>query len=759
MKHSLKKYRKNLAAVVIILALSAVAIASHMTGLLNNIEFRLYDFRINRLAFPYTSRPHPNNIYMVLVDDASLEWAQRERDWGWPWPRQAYAEFLDYLNLGNPKAVAFDIIFSEPSIYDRARHEEVDDASFAEAAKNLGKVVQGIQFSSSPGRATAWPAGLDKPHFKLDSFDSIISRFSLNADGAALSSALFPIDEIRDSAAVIGSFTGIADSDNIIRRGRLFTFFDGKAVPGLAAASLIASGHDENIGYDAEKKLIRWGEYAIPIDNEGKTSLRFRGVPQDVYPSKSMSAVLQSAADYAAGLGPSLPPDYFDDYYVFVGLYAQGLFDIFATPIASVYPGMGVHITMLDNMLMNDFLTRIPDWTEALIIAATVILVVLLVLFSSRIIVSVTGLVLCLAALFIAGFWTFSIGWWIPLVAPLAATLLAFITATLYNFGTEGKDKRFIKSAFSRILSPKVIDQIISDPSQLKLGGERRKMTAIFTDIQRFSSIASELQDEYGEDGPNVLVNLLNLYLTEMSNIVLENGGTIDKYEGDAIISFFGAPVWMENHAAQACRSALLMKKREQEIVEKIMNPEGQFCVPLSKLIKDNVLRKERPIFTRLGLNTGDMVVGFMGTPAKMDYTIMGNAVNLAARLEGVNKQYDTHGILISEYTHDQIGDEFVTRPLSRVTVVGIPVPLRLYELLGFKGEASAEKLDMLSVWENAFKAFESRNFMEAKSIFSTVYQKDPEDSPAKLYISRCEKYIATPPPPEWDGVDNLMEK
>jgi adenylate cyclase len=153
------------------------------------------------------------------------------------------------------------------------------------------------------------------------------------------------------------------------------------------------------------------------------------------------------------------------------------------------------------------------------------------------------------------------------------------------------------------------------------------------------------------------------------------------------------------------------------------------------------------------------MVVGFMGTPSKMDYTIMGNAVNLTARLEGVNKQYDTHGILISEYTKNQIGDDFVTRPLSRVTVVGIPVPLRLYELLEFKAEASSEMLEMIEIWEGAFKAFENQDFETAKKIFADTCKKNPEDTPAQLYLKRCEKYIVTPPPPGWNGVDNLMEK
>ena len=256
-----------------------------------------------------------------------------------------------------------------------------------------------------------------------------------------------------------------------------------------------------------------------------------------------------------------------------------------------------------------------------------------------------------------------------------------------------------------------------------------------------------------------MLVNLLNLYLTEMSNIVIANGGTIDKYEGDAIIAFFGAPIWMEDHAAAACRSAIKMKKREKELKNIIMNPEGEFSKPLSKLIEDKVIRAERPLYTRLGINTGDMVVGFMGTPKKMDYTIMGNSVNLAARLEGVNKQYDTRGILISEYTRDLLGDEFIVRPLSRVTVVGIPVPLRLYELYELASEATPELLTMVKYWEQAFKVYEGKNFAEAKKYFAEVYRKDPEDMTAKLYIERCEKYAAVPPPANWNGVDNLTEK
>jgi adenylate cyclase len=287
-------------------------------------------------------------------------------------------------------------------------------------------------------------------------------------------------------------------------------------------------------------------------------------------------------------------------------------------------------------------------------------------------------------------------------------------------------------------------------------------MTAIFTDIQRFSSISEGLQKAYERDGPKELVNLLNLYLTEMSNIVLANHGTIDKFEGDAIIAFFGAPIYTEKHASLACRTAIQMKKAEAEMTARIMDPAGRFYSVLNQLIEKRIIRPERPLYTRVGINSGEMVVGNMGTPSKMDYTIMGNAVNLAARLEGVNKQYDTGGILLSEYTKDKLGeDEFVLRPLSRVRVVGISTPLRLYELLDLRETAPAELLEKVKAWDAALGAYEDKNFSAALTGFTAINQKDAQDLVARLYIGRCEQYLKTPPSDEdWDdGVDNLSSK
>jgi class 3 adenylate cyclase/CheY-like chemotaxis protein len=293
-----------------------------------------------------------------------------------------------------------------------------------------------------------------------------------------------------------------------------------------------------------------------------------------------------------------------------------------------------------------------------------------------------------------------------------------------------------LKNAFSRYLSPEVVDEIIQDPSKLNLGGEKREMTVIFTDIQGFSTIAEQLE-------PVRLVSLLNLYLSTMSAIITENRGTIDKYEGDAVIAFFGAPLHQEDHAALACRSALQMKEAERMLNKKILEE----C--LSPL----------PFFTRIGINSGSMVVGNMGSENKMNYTVMGNAVNLAARLEGVNRQYRTGGILISEYTKSAAGQEFLCRSLDRVRVVGISSPLRIYEVIGFREGASPASFERLAAWEKAVELFEDRQFEKSEEIFDSLAKADASDETAKIYISRCRAFIAAPPPDDWDGVNNLTQK
>jgi len=326
-------------------------------------------------------------------------------------------------------------------------------------------------------------------------------------------------------------------------------------------------------------------------------------------------------------------------------------------------------------------------------------------------------------------------GVYLPMLGPLIMLSLSFLTISGIKFlKTEG-EKSFLRNAFSRYLSADVIKQIIDNPDRLNLGGEKKELTAVFTDIKGFSTISEQLD-------PTDLVKLLNQYLTAMSDTILDLKGTIDQYEGDAIIAFFGAPIEQFDHAYRACLSAVRMKRMERDLNERFME-NGMSPSPLQ---------------TRVGINTGEMVVGNMGTLQKMDYTIMGNSVNLAARLEGVNKQYGTW-ILMSEQTRNAAGESFATRQLDRVRVVGIHEPVRLYELIDETEHMDSNTREGLDTFHAALELFEERDWEEAEKLFRAATKLLPEDGPSLFYIERCRKFVSSPPAENWDGVFNLTLK
>jgi len=419
-----------------------------------------------------------------------------------------------------------------------------------------------------------------------------------------------------------------------------------------------------------------------------------------------------------------------------IGRVDTGTTDIAVNPFHSDYINVGTHGVVLDTILTKSFITPLPFlWSVIFTLLYVPLVLICISGFKPgpRAVLGIAGIVLafCLPlGLFIAKRIFFG-----PLGAILAMAC-SVIVREIAAFVSSEREKQFIRRAFSTYLSAGVVAEIIADPSKLNLGGEKREMTAIFTDIQGFSGISEQLD-------PVNLVRLLNKYLTAMSNIIMENQGTIDKYEGDAIVAFFGAPLHMADHAALACRSALMMKRAERELNATLVAEK------LSPL----------PLYTRLGLNTGDMVVGNMGAENKMDYTIMGNAVNLAARLEGVNKQYRTGGILISEFTHAQAGDAFLYRRLDRVRVVGINTPVRLYELTGMADNVDEDERVFYRTWNEAMDLFEQRQFGEAADLFATMVKWRPHDGVPPLYANRCAAFLKKPPAQDWDGVFNLSEK
>jgi class 3 adenylate cyclase len=292
-----------------------------------------------------------------------------------------------------------------------------------------------------------------------------------------------------------------------------------------------------------------------------------------------------------------------------------------------------------------------------------------------------------------------------------------------------------MRQAFSTYLSEDVVEEVISDPARMQLGGINRHMTALFSDIKGFTGIAEKLM-------PGHLVDLLNHYLSTMSDIILEQKGTIDKYQGDSIVSFFGAPLELDDHALRACTAGIMMKRIEGEV---------------NKYVLENGISPS-PLLTRIGINTGEMVVGNMGTQKKMNYTIISNAVNLASRLEGVNKQYGTW-VLASESTIQETKGKLLTRRLDRVRVVGINEVVRIHEILELKADSSDALFEQVYLFNKAMDLFEARNWKDAQTAFEQVLKLYPNDGPSKHFIEQCRQYQEFPPAADWDGIFNIMEK
>ena len=424
-----------------------------------------------------------------------------------------------------------------------------------------------------------------------------------------------------------------------------------------------------------------------------------------------------------------------DGSFCIVGSSATSTFDRGVNPFSKEYANVGTHAAVINMIIQDSFLDDTPEWLS---IALAFVITFLLYLIIQKMdalpsIIWGTVIIIVLAGVEVAVF--LLTGIYIQLLTPVLSVLGTFLFMSFMKFLETARERSYIRNAFGHYLSDAVIENLIDDPDKLSLGGEKKHMTAIFTDVKGFSTISEQLD-------PTDLVKILNMYLTEMSNMIMDQGGTIDKYEGDAIIAFFGAPVEFDDHAKRACMATVRMKK-----LEKIMNQH---------FLEDELI--PTPLLTRIGINTGDMVVGNMGTARKMDYTIMGNAVNLAARLEGVNKQYNCWK-LISSMTADELGDDFVLRKLDRVRVVGINEPVRLYELVDETELATDQTLEIVDIFHKALDMFENKNWAEAAAQCQRILAIDPEDGPAGVYIKRCEEYKKKAPPANWDGVFNLTTK
>ena len=636
-------------------------------GVFKQAEYFFYDDRMNRTASYFSPS---DEIVLVLVDQKSLNYAASERGWTWPWPREAYAEIVDFFSGGGAKSVAFDMLFTEPSSYGDA-----DDKKFADASKESGIVIQTVFFDRGQ--------------------------------------RIFPIDEIASSVKLIGNVNSLPDSDGTIRRARLFYSWKNYKIPTLGIASYFVGGNED---------------VALPEE----LNLRFTKSIDDYLPY-SAGDILKAQADIRAGRESELNPEDFEDMYVFFGLYAPGLFDICQTPVSASYPGVGIHITLLDNILSGNRIVNTGFLINALIILICIILAGLPEIFSEKIksrtasiiVNAVSFLVFVALYLFIA-YYLFRLGIAIPAASVLAGMVLSFVASLAVSYMVEGKQRRYLKNAFKQYLSPAVIEQLIADPSQLKLGGERKEISIFFSDLQGFTSISESLT-------PEALTELLNDYLSDMSKIILDSGGTIDKYEGDAIIAFWNAPARVEHHARSSLEAAWACQKKLEERRADFENRA-----------------QGKPFKMRIGLNTGFAIVGNMGSVSRFDYTMLGDSVNLAARLEGLNKQFGSYTMCAeaAKKQAEESGTILKFRELARAAVVGKSEPVVVYEVMDEK--TYNEKKALLDSFDRGLKEFYAGNFKEALNIFVQTEEADP---PSKHYAEKCKTLISQKPEGEWLGI------
>jgi len=712
------------------------------------MEFKAMDIRMRARG---NVTPGGETV-IVAVDEKSLgELGQ------WPWPRATIANLVDALKKYNVKAIGFDIVFAEPeknaglkALNDIAREVQKNrigdsrfkavleqqiaaadsDALLADAIRRADNVTLGYFFHMSPAEAQHLsPEDREKAKEGIAKFKYQMVQLTANANEQMTLHSYTPvsnIDVISKAAVSGGYFNAFPDADGSYRRSLLVVRNGDEYYPSLAAALLMqyldAPDSVVKIG-DTGVERITIGETDIPVDEAGRLLVNYFG-PAKTFPHYAAADVLNHR----------VAPEALRNKIVIVGVTAMGIFDMRVTPFSPVFPGVEIHATVVDNILHKNFLISSME-TRMIDMGIIIVLGLIIGILIPRV-RAVSGVILCLVIIgaFVAvnNFIFAHLNVWLNLIYPVLTMMTIYLGITVYRYVTEEREKKKIRGAFQYYLTASVINEMLKNPSKLKLGGDKKDLSVLFSDIRGFTSISEKLT-------PEELVRLLNEYLTAMTDIVFKYDGLLDKYMGDAIMAVYGAPIDQTDHALRACRTALDM------------------MAELAKLQKKWAAEGRPALNIGIGINSGDMVVGNMGSQMRFDYTVMGDAVNLGSRLEGINKEYGTN-IIISEFTYNVVKDELFCRELDAVRVKGKALPVKIYELICDQKEAAARR-DYARLFEDALALYKTARWDEAISAFQKVLDARPGDPPSDIYISRCRELKDHPPESPWDGVYTMTKK
>jgi len=660
----------------------------------------LYSWHLKFSNFLYrqTENEASQDIVIVAIDDKSLARKNASELRTLQFSKSDYARVLENLESAGAKAIGVDIIFSEKSTAD-------DEKALIETLKTYDNII--LAAEAKTPRTT----GL-KP----------LSQF------------------IKPHPENVGSILFETDRDNLIRRQRIE--FDDEVVPYSFALQLARL----DLGVKAEEGLwlkrayqvmpfaIRLGNekiepIQIPVDRDRKMMLNFFGPPQSFQTISFVDALEENFIDRKTGKTLFLK-----DKTILIGEMGTGLHDeqYVPTSLGKPMPGVEIHANAIQTILSRHFLREqaIKPTFYATLIALTLGFALFL---SVRITWSMVFLILGLVGYTLATWVAFEYGLILNTLYPYVAYLLAFAVAYVYRYFTESRYAKQTENAFSKYVSHQVVQKILENPKMLKLGGEKREMTVLFSDIAGFTTISEKSEAE-------ALVEQLNEYLDAMTSIIIDNEGTLDKYIGDAVMAFWNAPLDLDNHAERACLTALAYQEKNAELRKK-WESEG------------------KPLFyARIGLNTGPMVVGNIGSHRRFDYTVIGDSVNLGARLEGVNKFFDT-SIIISETTFKEAKYAIEARELDRVAVKGKAKPVTIYELQARKGELSDLQKKLNAEFKKALELYRHQQWDKAILGFKNCLNIQLSDGASKTYIDRCEHLKIEKLPKNWDGSYTLKTK
>jgi adenylate cyclase len=747
---------------------------------LKRFEYNTLDTRFRYRPARYT--PPDSRIVIVAIDQRSQEVLGK-----WPFPRKYFGQMLDALRDDGAKVAAFDITFDKPDQTaapvrallariekDKKSHHATDpkleaqvaelakefdsDAQFAAALRRFGPVVLGNFFLEPQEVRGIDGATLDKyaemvqwyalnrvainPRSGKPDFAALLNSYQF--EGTLYGATVANIPELappeNNEKTAIGFFNISSDADGVLRRSLLVLPFGRSNNPDNIDlyGSLEVQTLRVYLGLKTEQITVNYGpagiaslqfadKVTIRPDYFGRAVINYRG-PRGTYRYYSLADVAQQ----------KFAPGTFKDKIVLVGASATGIGDLRTPPYGGIdYPGVEVHANVIDNMLNNGFLVRgAPQilLDLLLILAFGLPLGFALALVSPRWMWFGLALLIPFTALL---YFAFLRGWWLNFTLPAGTLTANVMLVSLYRALVEEKEKRKVRSAFGQYLSPEVIRRLLLNPQLVE--PRKTEITVMFSDIRGFTTISEKLDAQE-------LALFLNGYLSDMTRIVFDTRGTLDKYIGDAVMAFWGAPYEEPQHAVQACTAALEMMKRVREL-QKQWDTQGKPALDIG-----------------IGLNSGVASVGNMGSELRYGYTALGDSVNLSSRLEGLNKDYGTH-IIVNESTYAAAKDAgFFFRELDLIRVKGKLQPVTIYELIGRYPELQQDGSlgdiqEHVHLFNDARKLYRQRRWAEAQSAFQAILDRWSNDGPSILHMKRCQEYLADEPQPNWDGVFTMMHK